>query len=148
MSVSEQGDLSALSREWLAARIVIIGGLVAAALAIAWFGWLKPAYFTKPQLTPAQIAAQQTAHAIVNLCATGVGEAKSFGILPNYGKLSNPLKFGRTDVQGRYVCVATTQVAAYLIAVDLLCRETTSRRCVALFSVTQGDGTVLYQRQS
>jgi len=153
MSVTEQqSDLRALNREWLVARVVIIGGLVVAALVVAWFGWLKPTYFTKPQLTPAQLAAQATARAVFQMCSTGVAAAKSFGILPQYGQLSKPVRVGRTDVMGRYVCLANTQVARYVIAVELLCPQTSSRQCVSLYSVIQDDGTpqgtVLYQRQS
>jgi hypothetical protein len=34
-----------------------------------------------------------------------------------------------------------------VIAADLVCRDLRDRRCVNLYSVTQDDGTVLYQRQ-
>jgi hypothetical protein len=148
MSVSEQAaEQRALSREWLAARIVVIGGLVVAAGFIAFFGWIKPAYLTAPPLTPEQQQARAVSQAVFDMCSTGVASAKSFGILPPYGRLAS-LNVGRTDVQGRYVCVATTQVAKYLVAVELLCRNLKDRRCVSLYSVTQQDGTVLYQRQS
>jgi hypothetical protein len=147
MSVTEQGaGERALSREWLAARIVVIGGLVLAAALVAFFGWIKPTYLTAPQLTAEQQEARATALAIRDMCTTGIAAAKAFGILPSYGHLASP-NAGRTDVQGRYVCVAGTQVAKYLVAVELLCRDLKDRRCVSLYSVTQDDGTVLYQRQ-
>jgi hypothetical protein len=148
MSMIEQGaGQRALSREWLAARIVVIGGLVVAAAVAAYFGWIKPAYLTPPQPTPEQQEARANAQAVLDMCTTGVAAAKAFGILPPYGRLVS-LNVGRTDVQGRYVCQAATQVAKYLVAVELYCRNLKDRRCVSLYSVTQDDGTVLYQRQS
>jgi hypothetical protein len=148
MSVTEQETVQrSLSREWLAARVVVIGGLVLAAGLILFFGWIKPAYLAAPQLTPEQQQARATGQAILDMCSTGVSSAKAFGILPPYGRLAS-LTVGKTDVQGRYVCVAATQVAKYLVAVELLCRNLKDRRCVSLYSVTQDDGTVLYQRQS
>jgi hypothetical protein len=52
-----------------------------------------------------------------------------------------------TKVRGRYLCVAGTQVTRYVLAGDLMCRNLKDSRCVSLFSVTQDDGTILYQRQ-
>ncbi len=149
MSVTEQNAAGqrALSREWLAARIVVVGGLVLAAAVVVFFGWIKPAYLTAPQLTPEQQQARTNAQAVFDMCTTGVAAAKAFGILPTYGRLAS-LKVGKTDVQGRYVCVAATQVAKYLVAVELYCRNLKDRRCVSLYSVSQDDGTVLYQRQN
>jgi len=148
MSVTEQGAAQrALGREWLAARIVVIGGLIVAAVVVVFFGWIKPAYLTAPQLTPEQQQARANAQAILDMCTTGVATAKAFGIVPSYGQLAS-LNVGRTDVQGRYVCVAATQAAKYLVAVELFCRNLKDRHCVSLYSVTQQDGTVLYQRQS
>lgn len=148
MSVTEQGAAQrGLSHEWLAARIVVIGGLVLAAAAVLFFGWIKPAYLTAPQLSPEQQQARANAQAAFDMCTTGVASAKAFGILPPYGRLAS-LNVGRTDVQGRYVCVAATPAAKYLVAVELYCRHLKDRRCVSLYSVTQQDGTVLYQRQS
>jgi hypothetical protein len=45
------------------------------------------------------------------------------------------------------VCAAATSAAKYLMAVDLLCRDLHSARCISLYNVMQPDGTVLYQRQ-
>ena len=146
MTEQEAGQ-RALSREWLAARIVVLGGLVMAAVVVAFFGWIKPAYLTRPQLSLEQQQSLAAAEAVRDMCTTGVGAAKAFGIIPPYGRLAS-LNVGRTDVQGRYVCVAATQAAKYLVAVELLCRNLKDRRCVLLYSVSQTDGTVLYQRQS
>lgn len=148
MSVTEQGAAQrGLSREWLAARIVVIGGLVVAALVVVFFGWVEPTYLTAPQLTPEQQQARANSQAAFDMCSTGIAAAKAFGILPPFGRLASP-RVGRTDVQGRYVCVAATPSARYLVAVELYCRDLKDRRCVSLYSVTQQDGTVLYQRQS
>jgi hypothetical protein len=54
----------------------------------------------------------------------------------------------RTDVQGRYVCVAKNGQAQFTISVDLLCRDLADQHCFNLFNVTQADGSVLFQRQA
>jgi hypothetical protein len=51
-------------------------------------------------------------------------------------------------VQGRYVCVASTPAAKYLLAIDLICRDLKNPRCTSLYNIVQGNGAVLYQRQS
>ena len=70
-----------------------------------------------------------------------------FGVVPSYGRLLT-LMPRTTDVRGRYVCVAGTDAPKYVLAGDLMCRNLKDSRCVSLFSVSQPDGTVLYQRQS
>jgi hypothetical protein len=137
----------ALSREWLIAQIVVGGGFVAAILAVVWFGWIHPAMVKQEAIAKAQQQAHQNVQAATQLCLSGLASAKTFGIVPPYGQLFGHNIY-RTAVQGRYICVAATHATRYLVAVDLLCRDTKDRRCVSLFSVTQTDGTVLYQRQS
>ena len=80
------------------------------------------------------------------VCTQTLNSAKNFGIVPQYGELASP-RLAATDLPGRYICVAQTKVAKYLMAVDLQCRNLNSPRCVSLYNVSQADGTVLYQRQ-
>jgi len=147
MSVSppEQGQ-RALSREWLVARIVLIGGCVVAVAAIVWFGWLQPDMQRREAIAAAQQVARANIEAANQMCRTGLTSAQSFGIVPPYGQIAGHNIY-RTNVQGRYICVAATHATRYLVAIDLLCRNTKDRRCVSLFSVTTG-GTVLYRRAS
>lgn len=136
-----------MAREWLIAKIVVIGGVVVAITAIVWFGWVQPSMLRQQALTAAQQAARQTVEAATQMCRSGLSAAQTFGIVPPYGQLSGHTIY-RTNVQGRYVCVAATHAARYLVAIDLLCRNVKDRRCVSLYSVTQANGMVLYQRQS
>ena len=148
----DEPDMSALSREWLAARVVVIGGfIIAIAVALYFALWATPAP------APEQEAAAQTqqpnasdqeaeAGAEHQLCRMELASAQNFGLIPQFGRLSDPNP-QKTDVQGRYVCQAETQAAKYQIAADLVCRNLDDPRCVALYSVTQDNGTVLYQRQ-
>ncbi|HEY1612220.1 MAG TPA: hypothetical protein VGF97_00835 [Rhizomicrobium sp.] len=149
MSSSEAyGTDRALAREWLIARIVVIGGFIVAIVAAIYFGYLVPRV-----LAPRQVRA--ALHSRIELllkteaqiCTTALNDAKNFGIVPQYGHLANA-KLGATDVQGRYVCVASTPAAKYLLAIDLICRDLKNPRCTSLYNIVQGNGAVLYQRQS
>jgi hypothetical protein len=147
-SVSQHDDgRRALSREWLVARIVVIGGCVVAVAAVLWFGWIQPGMLKREAIAAAQEQARQNVEAATQLCKTGLASAQTFGIVPPYGQLFGHNIY-RTNIQGRYVCVAATHAARYYVAVELLCRNTKDRHCVSLFSVTQSNGTVLYKRAS
>ncbi len=147
-----QADIGALSREWLAARVVVIGGfLIAVAVGLYFALWAGPAQTPEEQAavqTPQAATSQQEAEASAEhqLCRMELANAQNYGLIPQFGRLSDPNP-QKTDVQGRYVCQAATTAAKYNIAADLVCRDLTDPHCVALYSVTQDDGTVLYQRQ-
>ena len=154
MAMNDQDTVQRkLQFEWYAALITVVVGFV---VAISVAGYLT--YGTKsatqtasaPQaLTPAQIKQARTAAYVQmasELCQVELANAQNFGIVPSFGKLANPLPRA-TDVRGRYVCIATTGAAKYVLAGDLLCKDLRDSRCVSLFSVSQDDGTVLYHRQ-
>lgn len=146
MAVSDQERAQgALSREWLIARIVVIGGLIIAVGAIAYFGWIEPMMLKRQELSRLHDRAQALSTAVTELCASGLTSAQNYGIVPPYGRLATNSVY-TTNVQGRYVCVAATHATKYLVVIDLLCRNLKDRRCVSLYSVRQTDGTVLYQR--
>jgi hypothetical protein len=130
--------------EWRAALITIIGGFVIAA---AYLGYMSYRAAHAPQPIAAEQQTRVNAEASLALCTAALERAKAFGIVPNYGKLASP-GLRTTGVKGRYACLAATSVAAYTLAADLVCRDLRDQRCVALYSVTQQDGTVLYQRHS
>ena len=146
MSKQDQSG-RALSLEWMAARVIVIGGIVVAVAAVLYFGWIKPTWLTAPQVAPEVQQAKAEAQAELDLCTTGIKTAQSFGIIPPYAKLAQPL-IQKTDVSRRYACFAQTPATKYVMAVDLVCRNLKDGRCVSLYSVSQADGTVLYQRQS
>ena len=146
-------NMRGTQREWLAARIVVVGGF-ATAMAIAAYFTFRPAAqpiaeeqpAAEQQATPAQQGADSNAKAGLMVCTQELANAQNFGIIPSYGRLSSASPKA-TDVRGRYVCSAATTAAKYLIAADLICRDLRDARCVVLYTVTTGDGTVLYQRQ-
>ncbi len=146
ISKQEEGK-RALSREWLVARIVIIGGIVVAIVALAYFGWLRPTMLQREATARAQQRAHENVEVATQFCRSGLAAAQTFGVVPPYAQLFGHNIY-RTNVQGRYVCVAATHLTRYLLVADLYCRALKDRRCVSLFSVTQANGTVLYQRQS
>jgi hypothetical protein len=137
----------ALAREWLAVRIIVLGGLAVAIVAAIYFGIVVPNYIAPRELRATltnQIRTLLTQEAQV--CTAALGTAKNFGIVPQYGQLASA-KLAQTRVQGRYACLAATHAAKYVLVVDLLCRNFTDSRCVSLYNISQTDGTVLYQRQ-
>ena len=146
-SIDTTATQRALAREWLAMRIIVIGGFLVALAAGLWFGLIYPKYiFPREQKALLVNRVQRLLAEEAAICTLAINSAKNFGIVPQYGQLAS-LKLALTAVQGRYVCVARTNVAKYFLAVDLQCPDLRSPRCVSLYNVSQPGGTVLYQRQ-
>ena len=145
---NQQDGQRDLSREWLVARVVVIGGFVVAVAAMIYFGWVQPAMQKREAVARAELMARESAAAAALFCKTGLGAAQNYGIVPSYAQIiSRNIYLTRT--QGRYVCVAATHAARYLVAVDLFCHDIKNKRCLSLYSVVdQGNKAVLYQRQS
>ena len=147
-------DGRALAREWRAAILVVVGGFAIAILVAAYFLLAKPA--VTPQAaapeagTPATQAQENRQEAqlaaVQEVCRLELASAKNFGLIPAFGRLNDPNPKA-TSVQGRYSCLAATASTQYTITGDLICRNLKDARCLVLYSVTQGDGSVLYQRQ-
>jgi hypothetical protein len=134
-----------LAWEWRAALITVIGGFVVAAAVLGYFTW-RGAHLRQSYINAVKQQTAVNAEAQVALCTASLSRAEAFGIVPNYAKVSGGLQL--TNVKGRYACTAATSVASYTMLSDLLCRDLRDQRCVMLYSVTQQDGTVLYQRRS
>src|SRR5271155_4264105 len=117
MSTTEQSpDHRALAREWLITRITLVGGFIVGAAVAIYFGYIVPQIIVpRQQLAAAQARAQAFATAKVELCTMAMTAAKNYGIVPQYGQLAKGI-LGATDVQGRYVCLAITSAARYLLA--------------------------------
>lgn len=137
----------ALRFEWLAARVIVIGGFIVALAVAIYFGIIVPRVI-QPREFRAALTTRVNAilGAESKICNMALTTAKNFGIVPQYGQLVSQ-KLGLTQMQGRYICLASTSAAKYVLAVDLLCRELGNPRCTSLYNVSQSDGTVLYQRQ-
>lgn len=149
-----EADLTALKREWLVARVVLIVGFI---LAIG-FG-IYAAYLWRAnvvharQQAAAEVAAQQgavnlqeaNAQAGALLCRLMLANAQNFGIVPSYTKLTNNQP-QPTGVTGRYTCAAATDSSQFALTADLICKDLKNPRCVPLYSVTQNGGAVLFQR--
>lgn len=134
-----------LNWEWRAALITIVGGVIVAIAVIAYMHYRavqqqRALVTQRAKLTEAiQTAAQ--------VCTAALAAAKNFGIVPTYAQSTSMFPVA-TQVKGRYACEGATNVAHYVIAVDLLCRDLKNPRCTLLYSVLQPDGTVLYKRRA
>jgi hypothetical protein len=146
----EQPDVRALKREWTIGLAVIVGGFI---IAIAVAAWLT--FGQKPAApTPGETQTEETAPASqaaaqpdpTQICSTALANAENFGIIPSFGRLTNPNP-RQTKQRGRYVCDAATDSAKYAITLELVCKDFADTQCVSLYTIAQDDGTVLYQRQ-
>ncbi|HEY4266417.1 MAG TPA: hypothetical protein VGM72_13955 [Micropepsaceae bacterium] len=152
------------AREWAAARIVLIGGFAIAIVVAGYFAWQRhadavAAQQEQAQQTAALARAQQPrpafkettqdekAKGAMMFCAMELVNAKTMGIVPPFGQLASALP-RKTATQGRYACIAATQVSKYVIEADLVCHQVTDPKCVRLHSIKSDDGTVLYQAKS
>jgi hypothetical protein len=144
----------ASSREWAAARIVVIGGLIVAIAIAGWFGWQHYQEVKHAQLMASPEYQQQQADKLQRknqvrlagmvLCAMELANAQKMGLVPAYGRLAKPMPY-ITKRKGEYVCFATTQVLAYEITAELICRELTDAKCTKVVRVNLGDGTSIYK---
>ncbi|HUJ03968.1 MAG TPA: hypothetical protein VLW75_10045 [Rhizomicrobium sp.] len=149
----QQREIRSLSREWAAARIIIIAGFVLALGAGGYYAWQAREIVTnKREQVLAAVKAEQAQENAIEasdvageaLCRSALAHAQNIGIIPSYGQLTayEPTK---SDTKGRYICLAATSASKYAIAADVLCRNMKDAKCVSLFAVT-ADGAVLYQR--
>ncbi len=152
----ESADFSAVKREWLAARIVVIGGFavtiaVGIYAAVSWHAQLQQA---KARAATA-IAQQQQAdkvqqanlEAAQTFCKELLAQTQNLGLVPNFSKLTNPLP-RNTKQTGRYSCEASTGASTYELTADLVCRNLKSTDCVSLYQVALKGGAVLFQRHN
>jgi len=147
-----------ISREWAAARIVLIGGFIVAVAVAGYFLWQRHEETVALQQEQAQEnariakaeqaqtraqAANETANAGAILCAMELAGAKKMGIVPPYGQLA-AMTPKETERHGRYACVAATSALKYVIIADLVCRQLADPACVKIHAIKTDDGTTLY----
>lgn len=142
-------DVGATAREWRITMIIVAGGFLIA-IAVAIYFALQPAPQTTPtaqapapEMTPAQHREMALRIGQV-LCDQEIANAKSIGVMPAYARSVGLPQKG--DQRGRYVCTASTGVAKYAVASDVMCGTLLDPRCVQVYTVTSDDGTVLYRR--
>jgi hypothetical protein len=150
----DKTDLSALKREWLAARIAVIGGF---AIMIGIGIYVAVSYRAELQHAKAQAAAaiakqqqdeklQQTnLEAERAFCRALLAQTQNIGLVPNFAKLTDPLPKS-TKQTGRYTCEASTGASTYELTADLICRDLKKTDCLSLYQVSQKNGAVLFQR--
>lgn len=148
MSTPEHSNTRrALAREWAAARIVVIGGLIVAAAIAGYFAYRE--YRAQEQAAAptvvAPVDAKTLARVQLEICSAELIRSKGLGIVPQYADLTTP-RLVRTDVARRFVCIAKTSVAKYFIAADLRCNKLADARCVSVFRIVLADGRMVYAR--
>ncbi len=155
----DDGDMRLTAREWTAAKWVVIGGFIIAIAVAGYFTWQQhvqaqqdaAAAMAQEQAqdraaaapSPQQVA-QMRARMNLMVCLRDVVNAATAGIIPNYAKLASAAPTP-TKTQGRYTCMAATDVAKYKVTGDLICADMRKATCLKLYSVVSDDGTVLYQ---
>lgn len=147
-SPNDNHDQRSLTREWAAARIVVIGGFVVAVLVAGFFAYRaheEHAAAIQAAL-PKKVDAKALAQAELAVCTAELIAAEGIGIVPNYAGLASP-RLARGDAPHRYICEAKTHLTTYFIAADLLCNALRDPRCVSVFRVASIDGRLLYARR-
>lgn len=142
----------ALKREWAAARIVVVGGIVIAIGVAGYFVWrarqekLAEAPVVHATVVPQpKIDQKVVEQAELALCTVELDHAKDLGMVPQYGDLATPRAL-RGTVPRRFICEAKTNLTHYYISADLVCNQLTDPRCVSVYRIALKDGTLIYSR--
>ncbi len=152
----EQDPQGAMQRQWRMMLIALIAVVVIGLGVAGYFIFVQSAPPPPPPAPPPpkQEAAKPLSKAEKEamlkqaaelMCKAALAGVKDHALLPDFTKLSQPMPL-QTTKPGRYVCVMQTEVAHYLVAVDLVCPQIDSEQCVSLYAVTADDKSVLYLR--
>lgn len=81
-----------------------------------------------------------------SVCQATLDRVLAYGVIPPAATLAqnDPDK---TQVNGRVTCHAQAGSQQYAMTVDVPCDDMGKDTCIKLYSVKQGDGTALFQRQ-
>lgn len=153
MSLPENNSTQrALRREWVAARLIVIGGLILGIAVVGYFAyqqWQAANNALKGVATQTaprrKINAKALAEAELEVCSAELIRAKALGIVPQYGVLVSPHLI-RGNIANRYVCEAGTSLTHYYIAADLLCNKLADARCVSIYRIAVKGGMLVYAR--
>jgi hypothetical protein len=148
----DDSNIRALRREWLAARVVgaLAGVLLLTLGVLAFAGWWQGPHNAETPVPRAPSAAapgeaKARHEESVAICTAALATAQQLGLVPDFATLDG----GDTTpagVQGRYACAAKTDAAKYALTFDLTCTNLSAGNCIALYSITQDGGTVIYRR--
>jgi predicted negative regulator of RcsB-dependent stress response len=151
-SPEDESKQHALAREWAAARIVVIGGLLVAVAVAGYFAYRdRQATLAQQQaaapiaVTPRKVDIKAVEQAELAVCTAELDHAIRIGIIPNYGALATS-RLARTAVNRRFVCVAGTHLTKYFIAADLRCNNLRDPQCISVYRIASKDGQLLYSR--
>lgn len=146
-------NMPALRREWLAARIMAVLGVlllvaVGAGLAMPFFADNDTPVAAVPESPSASAAddAEARRQEGIVLCDTALTAAQSFGLLPAFATRDGDEPKEGT-ARGHYICGAKTDAATYTIAFGMACTEMGNDKCIVLNTITMNGGTILYQRR-
>lgn len=153
MSMPEHDSTQrALRREWAAARMIVIGGLILGFAVVAYLAyeqWQASNNALKSIATQTapkrKIDAKALAEAELEVCSAELIRAKALGIVPQYGVLASAHLI-RGNIANRYVCEAGTHLTRYYIAADLLCNKLAEARCVSVYRIAVKGGMLVYAR--
>jgi hypothetical protein len=151
MNDEEMGRATA--REWLAARIVLVGGFAVAIAVAGYFVFRQHQAEQQASLAPQtgieaprpQIPADAKT-AMMLFCAQELVEGKNINIVPVDAQLAERLP-RKTSVANRFACIAHTTAAVYFITADYRCTQVTDAKCVHLYDIQTGDGLLIYRRR-
>lgn len=141
-------DIRALKREWLAARIVIIGGFAIAIAATAYtaFAWRQQILHARAKAEQQIAASQAEQAAMAAFCPAALAQVKAIGLVPPYTGLIAAMP-RKTKIAGRYLCAAATPSSRFAVTADYVCKNLKDARCVSLYEITQDGSTVIYKRK-
>lgn len=140
-------------REWLAARIVLVGGFVIAIAVAGYFIWRQhQAEEAANQPVPSsQVQTQRLPEdvktAMMLFCAQELVEGKNVNIVPVDAQLAEKLP-RNTNVKNRFACIAHTTATVYFITADYRCPRVTEAKCVRLYDIQTNDGLLIYRRRA
>ena len=116
----------------------LIGGAVVILLAAGYVAWT--------QFGPAGSKGASNPLAERSICQATLDRASAYGVIPPNTALSSPDP-DKTQTDGRVTCHGEAGQMQYAITVDVVCTDMGKDSCLNLYSVKQGDGTALFQRQ-
>lgn len=156
-SPDDNSTKRALAREWAAARIVVLGGLVLALAVAGYFAfqqWRAERAAEQAQAVHAGVVQPKldakTVRAIeVAVCRAEIEHAKELTVVPSYAVLGSP-NLVRTKIDGRFICEARTHLTQYFVSADFLCAKlgdvVRDPRCISVYRVMLPDGRLVYSR--
>ena len=139
-------------REWLAAKIVLVGGFVIA-IGVAAYFVLAPRFAPDHHMqanlpdSVSHLIPDDAKTAMMLFCAQELVEGKNVNIVPVDAQLAEKLP-RNTRVKNRFACIAHTTATVYFITADYRCTQVTNPKCVQLYDIQTNDGLLIYRRRA